>query len=246
LWWVSSRGDACIGALRTQIVFCLAGLRLCAEANPDAVFLDINLPGDHGSQLAAELVRLAQPPRLVCIADNAEHAAGAFRLEAVDYLLKPLDPVQIAEAVDRLLTYLRPFQSASAIRTGGLLTPVRMGFTDSINELLPVTGVDRDQIRLLSRREVVAAVRRERRTWIHTVLEEFATYYPLGELMLWLGGDPFIQIGRQSVVNLRAAQHIIRCGDRLYRVRLHDRLGSEIMTSRSGATRLSAALKTWR
>jgi len=47
-------------------------------------------------------------------------------------------------------------------------------------------------------------------------------------------------------VNLRAAEHIIRCGDRLYRLRLHDRLGSEITTSRSGAARLTAALKTWR
>jgi len=222
------------------------GLRLGAELRPDAVFLDVNVPSKEGVSLATQLTMLAHSPRLVFTADNAEHAAGAFRLEAVDYLLKPLDPSQVAEAVDRLLTYLRPFQYLSANLTGGVLTPGSMGFTDTINELLPVSGVDRDEIRLLSRREVVAVLRRGRRTWIHTVLEEFATYYPLGELMLWLGGDPFIQVGRHAVVNLRAAEHIIRCGDRLYRVRLHDRFGSEITTSRSGAARLTAALKAWR
>jgi hypothetical protein len=42
--------------------------------------------------------------------------------------------------------------------------------------------VDRDQIRLLARREVAAVLRRERRTWVHTVREEFSTYYPLADL----------------------------------------------------------------
>jgi hypothetical protein len=50
-----------------------------------------------------------------------------------------------------------------------------MRFTDAANELLPVKDIDRDQIRLLARREVVAVLRRERRTWVHTVREEFAT-----------------------------------------------------------------------
>ena len=44
-----------------------------------------------------------------------------------------------------------------------------MGSTDTANELLPVKDVDRDQIRLLARREVAAVLRRDRRTWVHTV-----------------------------------------------------------------------------
>ena len=170
----------------------------------------------------------------------------AFRLEAVDYLLKPLDPVQVAEAVDRLLTCLPRHGSSqdSITRAGPVLTPNEMGFADTANELLPVTGVDRDQIRLLARREIVAVLRRERRTWIHTVLEEFATYYPLAELRHWLRGDPFIQVGRHALVNLRAVRRVRRCGDRVYRIQLHDRLGTEIATSRKGGARLAAALKT--
>src|ERR1700730_5424963 len=90
-----------------------AGLRLCAELRPDAVFVDINLPGKDGVSLATQLSMLPQPPRLVFTTGNANRATDAFRLAAVDYLLKPLDPEQVTEAVNRLLTYLRPFEVGS-------------------------------------------------------------------------------------------------------------------------------------
>ncbi|HEY0801026.1 MAG TPA: response regulator, partial [Steroidobacteraceae bacterium] len=158
-----------------------AGLRLCAELRPDAVFLDINLPGRDGVSLATQLAMLPQPPRLVFTTGNARRATDAFRLEAVDYLLKPLDPEQVSEAVKRLQSCLRPFEStgASALSARQVdveATPDKMRFTGTANELLPVKDADRDQIRLLARREVAAVLRRERRTWIHTVREEFATY----------------------------------------------------------------------
>ena len=224
-----------------------ACLRLCAELRPDAVFLDIDLPSENGDCLAAELTKLEQPPRLVFTAENGHRATDAFRLEAVDYLLKPLDPLRLAEAVERLVTCLSPFRYTSlpgSVARIPVLVADQMCLADTINELLPVVGEDRDQIRLLARREVVAVLRRARRTWIHTVLEEFATYYPLAEIAKWLGGDPFIQVGRHAVVNLRAIEQTTRYGDRLYRVKLHDRLGSEITTSRRGAARLAAQLRS--
>jgi DNA-binding LytR/AlgR family response regulator len=98
--------------------------------------------------------------------------------------------------------------------------------------------------RLLARREVAAVLRRERRTWVHTVREEFATYYPLAELMRWLGGKPFIQIGRRAIVNLQAIERVTHYGDRLYRVGLRDRVTTELTASRTGAARLAAVLKT--
>jgi DNA-binding LytR/AlgR family response regulator len=77
-----------------------SGLRLCAELRPDVVFLDINLPGRDGVSLATQLAMLPQPPRLVFTTGNAGRATDAFRLNAVDYLLKPLDPEQVSEAVN--------------------------------------------------------------------------------------------------------------------------------------------------
>jgi two-component system LytT family response regulator/two-component system response regulator LytT len=227
-----------------------AGLRLCAELRPDAVFLDINLPGKDGVSLATQLAMLPQPPHVVFTTGNSGRATDAFRLDAVDYLLKPLDPEQVTEAVSRLLAHLRPFEAGSRLlsaqRVDPAMTMDKMRFTGACDELLPVKDADRDQIRLLARREIAAVLRRERRTWVHTVREEFATYYPLADLMRWLGGDPFIQIGRHAVVNLQAIERVTHYGDRLYRVRMRDRVGTEITASRTGATRLAVLLKTQR
>ena len=147
------------------------------------------------------------------------------------------------------MQHMRPFEFGpflgSASRGGRVLTPNKTCLT-AAHELLPVRDIDRDQIRLLARHEIVAVQRRERRTWIHTVLEEFATYYPLAELVDRLGGDPFIQLGRHAIVNLRAVEHVNPSGDRNYRVRLHDRLRSEVKASRTGAARLTAAFKARR
>jgi two-component system response regulator LytT len=97
---------------QVEVVDSESGLRLCAELRPDVVFLDINLPGRDGVSLATQLAMLPQPPRLVFTTGNAGRATDAFRLDAVDYLLKPLDPEQVTEAVNRLLAHLRPFESA--------------------------------------------------------------------------------------------------------------------------------------
>ena len=223
------------------------GIRRCRELRPEAVFLDINLPGKDGVSLASQLTTLPQPPRLVFTTANPNGAVDAFRLDAVDYLLKPLDPNQVVEAVNRLQAGLRPFEteiswgapeSKTQSSTNGKLqagsTPI---------ELLPVRDADSDRIRLLSRREIVAVVRKGRRTWIHTVREELATNYPIVSLVQWLGGRPFIQIGRHAIINERAIELITHHGDRLYRVQLRDRPGTDITASRSGSVRLAAALK---
>jgi two-component system, LytTR family, response regulator len=84
-----------------------AGLRLCAELRPDAVFLDIDLPGKDGISLATQLATLPQAPLLVFTTGVPGRAADAFRLNAVDYLLKPLGQEQVAEAVNRLLAHLK-------------------------------------------------------------------------------------------------------------------------------------------
>ena len=236
------------------------GLHLCADLRPDAAFVDINLPGKDGVSMATQLAMLPQPPRLVFTTGTANRATDAFRLEAVDYLLKPLDPAQVNESVNRLLAQLRPFEADLARRSEAKEAPLsrpvnqaddpktdeKIQFAGPTNELLPVKDSDRDRIRLLARREIAAVLRRDRRTWVHTVREEFATYYPVADIMTWLGSELFIQIARHAIVNLQAIEQVIHYGDRLYRVRLRDRANTEITASRTGAARLASVLKVQR
>src|SRR6201993_2698948 len=131
-------------------------MRLCRELRPEAVFLDINLPGKDGVSLANQLKMLPQPPRLVFTTSDRDRAVDAFRLEAIDYLLKPLDPIHLLQAVDRLAAVLRPFKTEplrahpSSKNRSSDKGEARTGATTA--ELLPVKDADNDKIKLLSRR----------------------------------------------------------------------------------------------
>lgn len=215
------------------------GFQACAEEAADAAFVDIRLAGGDGIKLAADLARLPKPPLIVFTTGDAGRAPEAFRLHAVDYLLKPIDPAQLLEAVDRV-----------ANRLAGRCVPVEPESRPDDSPLglregrLPVKGVQDDVIRLIARHEIVAALHHHRRTWIHTAHEEFPTYYPLADLLSWLEAPLFLDISRSAIINLQAVEKVVHFGDRLYRVQLRDRQKTHVQASRSGAQRLASVLKS--
>lgn len=78
-------------------------LRVLQDADVDAVFLDIQMPGLTGLELAQVLARFRTPPPVVFVTAHDEHAVEAFDLRAVDYVLKPVRQDRLAEAVRRVL-----------------------------------------------------------------------------------------------------------------------------------------------
>lgn len=78
------------------------GLSLIEKFVPDAVFLDIEMPGKTGLQLAEKLLELAMPCSVVFTTAYNVYALQAFRLAAVDYLLKPIQENQLIEAIEKL------------------------------------------------------------------------------------------------------------------------------------------------
>ena len=83
-------------------------LRRLAEVEVDAVFLDIQMPGLSGLELAHALSEGVQPatgeaPAVVFVTAHEQHAVDAFDVRAVDYVLKPVRAERLAEAVRRLL-----------------------------------------------------------------------------------------------------------------------------------------------
>jgi len=70
-----------------------------AELSPDLVFLDIQMPGCSGIEVAASLA--APRPKIVFCTAYDEYAVDAFELHAIDYLLKPVTRARLAQAVER-------------------------------------------------------------------------------------------------------------------------------------------------
>ncbi len=82
-------------------------LRMLQQLEVDAVFLDIQMPGLTGIELAQVLARFKIPPAAVFVTAHDQHAVDAFELNAVDYVLKPVRKQRLAEAVRRVLASTR-------------------------------------------------------------------------------------------------------------------------------------------
>ena len=78
-------------------------LRELHDGGIDAVFLDINMPGLSGLELAAVLANFAHPPAVVFVTAHDDKAVAAFDVGAVDYLLKPIRSDRLDEAVRRVM-----------------------------------------------------------------------------------------------------------------------------------------------
>ena len=88
-----------------------------AGQSVDVVFLDIRMPRESGLQLAHELAAQATPPLVIFVTAYDTHAVEAFRVHALDYLLKPLDDADLAKALARADALMAQRQAA---HTGAL------------------------------------------------------------------------------------------------------------------------------
>ncbi len=72
---------------------------LCNDLHPNLIFLDIELRGETGFSLLEKLDPL---PAVIFVTGYSEYAVRAFEVNAVDYLLKPVDPRRLSDAIERI------------------------------------------------------------------------------------------------------------------------------------------------
>lgn len=79
-----------------------AALDALRTLRPDVAFLDIEMPGMRGLELAEKILETGANPEIVFVTAYDKYALDAFRVSAIDYILKPLSPDDIARSVARL------------------------------------------------------------------------------------------------------------------------------------------------
>ena len=92
------------------------GIERIIELKPDLIFLDISMPGMSGFEM---LKRLEEIPYVIFVTAYDEYALKAFEVDALDYIMKPVDPERVGEAIDKLKSKeVHDFESESSHRLG--------------------------------------------------------------------------------------------------------------------------------
>jgi two-component system LytT family response regulator len=159
---------------------------------PDLVFLDIQMPGLSGLQIAAQL-EPETSPLLVFVTAYDAHALAAFDLDAVDYLLKPYDEERFRRALDRVRVRLHALEPRlSAIRVARQQTGIS-------EHLLVPAG---DGLRLIDCIAIHSFEADDNYVHVHTAAQSYLLRRTLRDLLQQLGERRFVRIHRSAAVNI--------------------------------------------
>ena len=210
----------------------LSAVRQALALLPDILFLDIRMPGCSGLEAALELADAwpqGQPlPALVFVTAYDQYAVQAFEAQAVDYLLKPVQPERLRKTVDRLRQALA--QRGTAWAQEQTLAQLR--------QLAQAPGLDRpptaapltllqasrgNQIHMVALAEVLYFEAADKYLRVLTARQEYLIRTPLRELVAQLDPAVFWQVHRGTLVRATAIASAGRDeAGRLY-LRLRDR-----------------------
>ena len=215
----------------------LEGVKLIADLEPDLVFLDVQMPGLDGMSVIAKLRALGVPlPYFVMATAFDQYAVEAFRLEALDYLLKPVEKDRLAMAVERARKGIAESAKANAPRE---LPPAKPSLQRS---KLLVKSNHRNFI--VDAQDVVyATIDDGLITVVASNLEGQSNYRTIEELQSNLDPDMFWRVHRSYLVNIHRIKEVIPWFKSSFQLRMDDKKQTEIPVSRVQTKRLRALLK---
>ncbi|MEQ1573979.1 MAG: LytTR family DNA-binding domain-containing protein [Vicinamibacterales bacterium] len=223
----------------------IEALTVVERHGPDLVFLDIQMPGLTGFEVARRLLaREEDSPGLIFVTAYDQHAIEAFEVNAVDYLLKPVEAGRLDQAIQRARRRL------SAGPAGGQADLKDQ--LDRIAKLVSSRNVRRDQVAvktgerflLVQADEVIyASVADESINIVTGQISGTSNYRTLDDLQARLDPDVFWRVHRSHLVNINKIKEIVPWFSRNYILRMKDAKATEIPVSRSQTKRLREYLK---
>ena len=220
----------------------IEALQVIEVQAPDVVMLDVQMPGLTGFEVARRLLRAGIDSQFVFVTAFDQHAIEAFEVNAVDYLLKPVEAGRLATAIERVRRRIHPDRP----------TRGQNGELDRLLHLLSERQERREQLAvkvgdrflLVHADEVVhASVEDEVITVVTTSLSGTSNYRTLDELQARLDPSVFWRVHRSHLVNITRIKEIVPWFSRNYILKMRDAKGSEIPVSRSQTKRLREYLR---
>ena len=187
-------------------------LSFSEELRPDALFLDIEMPGLTGMQVVAAINSLDRHPFVIFVTGYSEHAPQAFEHAALDYLLKPVTPERLVLTLTRVRAMKESRRLANPVEderlTPAQRLPVRTDYA----------------IKLVRVEEIQCAVAKDKKVTLSTTSGKHKTYYSLNQLEKLLPEGEFMRIHASVIARLSAVEELHFLGNHSYSVKLSDGL----------------------
>jgi two-component system LytT family response regulator/two-component system response regulator LytT len=214
----------------------LEAIKLIENLEPDVVFLDVQMPGLDGLGVIQQLREKSVPlPHFILATAYDQYALEAFRLDALDYLLKPIEKERLALSIERA----RKAVAEKARTPQPEPAPVKPG---TQRTKLLVKSSNRNFI-VDAQDLVYATIDDGLITVVATSVEGESNYRTIEELQSNLDPDTFWRVHRSFLVNIHRIKEVIPWFKSSFQLRMDDKKQTEIPVSRVQTKRLRALLK---
>jgi two-component system LytT family response regulator/two-component system response regulator LytT len=220
----------------------LEAMDLIRRMEPDLVFLDVNMPGLDGMGVVRKLrEKGVELPHVIFVTAYDQYAVEAFRLEALDYLLKPVDKVRLAESIERAKRAILD-RRIPEIQGAGVGTAAGPAPQTAPRNKLAVRCNNRHFI--VDANDVIyATIDSGLITLVTTSLEGHSNYRTIEDLQTALDPDQFWRVHRSYLVNINKIKEVVPWFKSSYQLRLDDKKHTEVPVSRAQTRRLRELFK---
>src|SRR6185503_15053790 len=221
----------------------LEALTTIDRLQPDVVFLDVQMPGLTGSEVARRLLEGRGASHIIFVTAYDQHAIEAFEVNAVDYLLKPVDQSRLEVAVERARRRIVTDRPTDGVNNADLEKIVQLvAERQSRRERLAIKVGER--FLLVQAEEIIyASLADEGITVVTGQYAGTSNYRTLDELQARLDPSVFWRVHRSHLVNINKIKEIVPWFSRNYILRMKDEKATEIPVSRTQTRRLREYLK---
>ena len=206
---------------------------------PDVLFLDVQMPGLTGFEVAHHLIEERFSPTIIFVTAFDQHAIEAFEINAVDYLLKPVELSRLEQAVERARRRV-----SSELPLNDQLERIVQLVAERQGRRGRLAVKVGERFLLVQADEIIyASLTDDSINIVTTQVAGTSSFRTLDELQARLDPSVFWRVHRSHLVNINKIKEIVPWFSRNYILRMKDTKSTEIQVSRAQTKRLREYLR---
>ncbi len=181
-------------------------VELGSVLKPDAVFVDIDMPGMDGMSAVKKLIETNEDLIVVFVTGYADFAVEAFEISSFDYIMKPYKADRVVKTLDKIRAHYTEREQDMA----------KLAKVFKADKLYIKCG---HELHFVETRAIYYIEKERKKTIIHTLINKYEAHESLNDLEERLNPADFFRSHKCYIINLRMVEKILPWGDNSYLVR---------------------------